>query len=118
MDELTHYVFTYFPHLMTPDETAANRVIFWQEKARQLDGEARAKRENITRKHFSTDDPNVLKLVKKGREQFIADVVERILREQRDQVVFNDCPKCQTLARTPTAKQCPKCFHRWHDNVG
>tara|TARA_B100000674_G_C37837410_1_gene913572 strand:- start:55 stop:384 length:330 start_codon:yes stop_codon:yes gene_type:complete len=27
---------------------------------------------------------------------------------------MNYCPKCDSLARTPKAKQCYKCFHKWH----
>ena len=25
------------------------------------------------------------------------------------------CPSCGSQLRTPTARQCPKCFHSWHE---
>jgi hypothetical protein len=113
MDELTRYIFIYQAHLMTEQERAANRAILGEEKAHGVEGSLR----EFYRKHLCSTDPEVMKLVAKGREKFIADVVERILREQYDEVVFNRCPKCQALARTPTAKQCPKCFYSWHGEV-
>ncbi len=112
MDDLTSYIFFYQSHLMTPQERAANRAIFGEEKAQGIEGRLA----EFYREHFGSTDPEVMMLVKKGREKFIADVVERMLREQYDQIFFNRCPKCQALARTPTAKQCPKCFHSWHDD--
>ena len=42
-------------------------------------------------------------------------VLARILREHYHEIEFNRCPKCGALARTPTAKQCRKCFHHWHE---
>jgi len=112
MEDLTRYIFIYHAHLMTTQEKSANRAIFGEEKSQGIEG----KLAEFYREHLGSTDPEVLKLVAKGREKFIADVVERILREQYDQIFFNRCPKCQALARTPTAKQCPQCFHSWHDD--
>jgi hypothetical protein len=40
---------------------------------------------------------------------------DRILRDH--EVFLNRCPYCNSLARTPTAKQCGKCFKRWGEDA-
>lgn len=42
-------------------------------------------------------------------------MAEKILEEYAFDIIINRCPKCQQLARTPHARQCPHCFHTWHD---
>ena len=112
MDDLTAYIFVYHQHLLTPQEQIARRALNAELKAKNCEGTRMA---SLLRKHWGTSDPEVLKLVEKGQDRFMADVVGRILREQYDQIIFNRCPKCHALARTPTAKQCPKCFYSWHE---
>lgn len=115
MNELQRYVFVYHAHLMTAQEVEANRVIFGESKSKGMPDGSPLK--SFYRERFGTSDPEVRRLVEKGREQFVEDVVARILNEQQDQIVWNHCPYCGALARTPTASQCPKCFFRWQDTV-
>ena len=42
------------------------------------------------------------------------ELAKLILDKFRDKVFFNNCPKCEQLARTPSAKQCRFCGHDWH----
>jgi len=50
-----------------------------------------------------------------GIDHFRLSTAERILKEDRDKIYFNNCPKCDELARTPDAKQCRFCGYDWHD---
>jgi len=109
---LSKYVFDWFHDLWTTEERLAHRAIQAELKAQNVEG---TKIAEMLRKHWGSNDPAVLALVKLGPEKFQQFVIDRLLRECADQIVFNRCPKCQSLARTPRAKQCPKCFHSWHN---
>lgn len=61
-------------------------------------------------------DPKVMALLADGIEAFGARLSDRVL-EHCDDVFLNYCPRCGALTKTPTAKQCPKCFFSWHDDV-
>jgi hypothetical protein len=92
MDELTAYIIKNYIHLMTILERAAY-------------------------KNLDVKDYRVKELLKNGAEPFLQSVCERILREHREELIINRCPKCEALARTPFAKQCPKCFFDWHETT-
>ena len=112
MDELTRYVFVNFSNLRTLHENLA---------ARSIDAEIKAQHsqslgmQQMLRAKWVSQDPEVLRLLENGAERFYFDVVQRILREHPNEVFLNRCPRCQGLARTPEAKQCPHCFFSWHD---
>jgi hypothetical protein len=59
-------------------------------------------------------DPAVLVLLENGIEHFHARTAERMLQDHYDQIYFNNCPKCQKLARTHYAQQCRYCGYTWH----
>lgn len=40
--------------------------------------------------------------------------VDFFLNKYEASFPMNYCPKCDLLTRTPKAKQCYKCFHKWH----
>ena len=63
---------------------------------------------------WGTEDKETLDLLNNGYQDFKRKSAEKILREQRDKVFINNCPNCNRLARTPTAKQCRYCGHDWH----
>ena len=111
MDELSRYIFNYFPQLMTVREKAAHRAMHAEMKAQNVEG---TRMSHLLREKWGTSDPEVLALLADGPETFMHSVSDRILREHPNQVYFNRCPKCEALAKTPTAKQCPKCFYSWH----
>lgn len=114
MDELTRYIVTYYPNLMTSKEKAAYRASFAEEKAENLE---RGKFQTMLRERWRSNDPEVVALLKNGPEEFLRNVRHRILREQANEVFLNYCPKCGALTKSPKARQCPKCFHSWHDDV-
>lgn len=114
MDELTRYIVTYYPNLMTIKEKAAYKASLGEEKAESLEP---GNFQRITRESWGSRDPEVLALLENGREEFLRRVKDKILQEHADEVFLNYCPRCGALTRTPTAKQCPKCFFSWHGDV-
>jgi hypothetical protein len=112
--ELSRYVFVYFRHLWSAAERAADRALLVEQKTRNREETRYAK---VLRQHLGSTDPAVLELVKLGPAAFQSHVVARLLRECSAQLVLNRCPKCQALARTPRAKQCPRCFFSWHETA-
>lgn len=68
-------------------------------------------------KGWLTSDHSVLDLLKDGYENFELNVANRIIDQNPDKVFFNNCPKCNKLARTPYARQCRHCGNTWHDLV-
>ena len=61
----------------------------------------------------STEDPEVLKLLENGIQDFHKKSAERVLNEHFQELTLNTCPNCGGIARTPTAKQCRYCEHDW-----
>ena len=114
MDELTRYIVSYYPNLMTPSEKLAQRSSIAEEKAENLEP---GTLQTMLRKKWCSNDPEVLALLKDGRETFLRNVRDRILREHANEVFLNYCPKCGALTKTPKAQQCPACFYSWHDDV-
>ena len=112
MDELTRYVVTYYPELMTVKERAAYKALVAEKKAENA---GPGSLQDMILKKWGTKDPDVLALLENGPEEFLHNVRGRILREHPDQVFLNYCPKCGALTNTPKAKQCPKCFFSWHE---
>lgn len=110
--DLTRYVVTYYMHLMTPAEREGWRTVMWRAKLRDANPEQM--KAMIAGKFVSTD-PAVIRLLKDGDQAFFRAVRDRILQEHSDEAFINLCPRCGALARTPTAKQCPKCYHSWRD---
>jgi len=89
-DELTKYIIFNYGHLMTELERRQQLLPI----------------ENLTPQADSAD-----------QDQFMLSMRERIMREHKSEIMLNRCPKCNALARTPTAKQCPKCFHSWRESA-
>jgi len=114
MDELTRYIFYSYFDLLTFKEKVAYKASFAEEKAENLEP---GKLQDFLREKWGSRDPEVLVLLKHGRDEFMRNVKDRILREHPDKVFLNYCPKCGALTRTPRAKQCPKCFFSWHGDV-
>ena len=71
------------------------------------------KKRRLTKEGFLSSNPKVLALLKGGSEAFMLQTALRILEDHSHKVHFNNCPKCQKLARTPKARVCPHCHHTW-----
>jgi len=107
-EHLTKYVIDYYSGLMTQAEWLAYRAFL-------AEGKIRHGYSPDLLADLRTNDPEALSLMHNGVESFMLRVRERILRDHRDTVVLNYCPKCRGLARTPKARQCCWCFYGWHD---
>jgi len=59
--------------------------------------------------------PIVLKLLA-AIDRFDEQSVARILREHRDEIRVNRCPRCNRIVASPNAKQCLWCGHNWHSS--
>jgi rubrerythrin len=111
MDELTKYIFDWCPKLLTIEERKARNHLISLQKIEKAESEGI---KNAIERNWLSTDGNVLKLLENGEEKFYKKVIERVLRDNPNRDFLNLCPKCNALARTPEAKQCPKCFYSWH----
>ena len=109
------YILRYSSHLMTAEEKKAWRhysTLFKQDKE-DISEFSNSRREMLLRNNWITDDHETLVLLKDGVEVFRENTAKRILSDNVNKVVFNYCPKCGKLTRTPKSKQCRYCFHDW-----
>ena len=110
MDEISRYIIRSADTLMSDVERRAYRAFFIKRKADALKGTRLANYFDDASLH----DPQVRALVDMGFDSFIETVRDRVMREDHEKHYLNHCPRCGALARTATAKQCPKCFFSWH----
>lgn len=132
MDELERYVIRFCSNLMNGMERRVHEHLLSsrplnETEQRLKDGIAwEEARGNVVpaemKSYFArtslppSDDPEVLRLASDGLDVFLERTAKRILAENRDKIVFNNCPFCGVLARTPQARQCRHCGHDWHSN--
>src|SRR5262245_45871081 len=107
-EHFDRYVINYYGGLMTRAEGRAHLTFLAEAKvAHGYSPDSMADRR--------TKDPEALSLMHHGVQAFRRKVRERILRDHRERIFLNYCPKCGGLAKTPRARQCFWCFHDWHD---
>jgi hypothetical protein len=132
MDEIESYVLHFFSNLMNETERQAYKHLLSarplnKTEQRLSDGiaweEARGNvvpdevKSYFARRHSRlSEDPEVLRLASRGLDPFLQLTAKRILAEDRDKIVLNNCPSCGALARTPQARQCRRCGHDWHSS--
>lgn len=104
------YIINYFSHLMTHDEKLALKYKIFNANA----SENAKMRSMMIEKGWINASPEVVNFLENSCEKFELDIVKRILTETPEKVFFNNCPKCNKLARTPYAKQCRFCSYSWH----
>lgn len=110
--EKAKYIIIHFPNLLT---TAEKLAIRHTSTVYKLEHSKSSNTEFYERNGWLTTDQSVLNLLKDGYEQFELNVANRILNEKPNSVFFNNCPKCNKLARTPYARQCRFCGNTWHE---
>lgn len=109
--ELIDYIFNYYFRLLELKEKSA--YLHQQAILKAENAESEKLKATILARWGSSDD-EILRLLNNGYEQFRETVAERILRDHKDEIFINLCPKCHKLARTPLAKQCRFCSYSWH----
>ncbi len=119
MDDITiekaDYIVNYYSHLFTLNEKKALRH---HRSTIKLEG---AQNVTLTRMYLKTgwlsDDPLILNYLNDGYVQFILSCAKRVLNDHPEEVIFNNCPVCQKLTRTPSARQCRWCGHDWRQSL-
>ena len=114
MDELAEYIIDYHGSYLTEVEKAAVREVHFRAKrdsSRRSENSGVAK---IIEDRLMSTDPAVIALAEQGLESLYLQIRDRVLHDHEDQLDLNRCPKCDGLCRTPRAKQCRHCFHKWH----
>lgn len=120
-EDLSGYVLTYFGRLMTSGEAQVRTDLMMEYKklVKQLGNEyghvvIRKSQWSASRQLVEAAYQDVRWIEYwERRADFFHRTSERILAQYPEKVFLNRCPFCNTLARTPTAKQCGKCFRRW-----
>ncbi len=62
---------------------------------------------------YGIGDKKTEKLVALGKDKLEEQIANRLLKENNG--IVNYCPKCEKIARTPKARQCRFCGHKWFD---
>lgn len=114
-EEEIEYIFRHYQSLMNVLEHAANSNFFFDEKLRTYPNTSEGYRKRLQNQRISK--PAVLKLMEDGYVNFRRNVAERIMKDHKEGIVFNRCPKCNQIVRTPLARQCNHCFYKWHNTV-
>lgn len=113
--ETATYIITYFSNLLTSAERMAIKHTNSTYKLENSTSDNTTLKRIYKEKGWLTSDQSVLDLLKNGYDNFELNVANRIIDQNADKVFFNNCPKCNKLARTPYARQCRHCGHSWHD---
>ena len=114
--DIAQYVIRHYSSFMTRNEHFAHMRLLTAMKRTHGRSDA-ASQEVMGQGPFSslqTNNPDILELSKDGFDAFAERTAERILADNKDQIVLNHCPRCKELARTPKPRQCRFCGHDWH----
>lgn len=107
---LKEYILKNYRGLFTSfeeDVLHINRLI---EKTKNYSDFNKAK---IQAREFEKFDQLVLNTAQDDIDSFLEKVALRILKDNENSIFINRCTKCQKIVRTPNAKQCNWCFHKW-----
>ena len=109
--ELIDYIIAHYMGLLGLKESMAQKHHIATLKAANKND---SRHRDLILRQWGTKDKEVLKLLDNGYEEFKRISADKILKDHKDKVFINICPKCGRLARTPKAKQCRHCGHNWH----
>ena len=114
---LAGYVVRYYSRFMSEQEGLAyNHLCYTAKYTGESDPAAQRKaKAKFPYSKMLSNDPAVLELARHGMQTLVLRVAKKIFAERGNQMFINRCPRCQALARTPKARQCPVCKHDWHD---
>lgn len=110
--ETVDYIITHCRDLMTQQEKSAWHYQLYTLKANASPEKLKFFKE----KGWMRETPESLELLKNGPEAFEWETAKRILADNPEKKLLNNCPQCHKLARTPKAKQCRHCGYSWHYN--
>lgn len=108
--ETASYIRNYFSRLLTDDEKLALKYHMYTYKTEDNP----QMRKVMVDKGWISERSDIKEFLNDGYDEFELNVSKRIMKETPEKVFFNNCPKCNRLARTPYARQCKHCGHSWH----
>jgi len=108
----SRYVLNHYSWLLTLEEKMAYKQIAGE---RKMEATESLPMRQMLRKVFQTDDAGVQVILAEGEVAFFDRIVLRVIREHGDKIIWNLCPKCGALTRTPRACLCPLCAHTWYE---
>ncbi|MBI3233097.1 MAG: hypothetical protein HYZ42_03500 [Bacteroidetes bacterium] len=115
--ETARYIIRHFPNLLTGAEKMAIKHTTSLHKIENSQYNNPNKIKIYLDQGWLTTDQNILDLLKDGYDSFELNVAYRIISQNPEKIFFNNCPKCDKLARTPYARQCRFCGHSWHNLI-
>ena len=117
-DDLPGYVINYYGGYMRPEEFQEYQELTLEYKRLmhelRSDYGERIEGGPVRYRHYLTEDAKAdprWQAYMDRRVAFYHRTSDRILQDH--EIFLNRCPYCNSLARTPTARQCGKCFKRW-----
>jgi len=117
------YIIDNFPRLMSEVEHDTIKCHHFGYKTEKSEDSVTPQQYNqkkgIIFSKFGVKENNEIKsLIRNGYEQFVINIGNRIEKDSPEEYILNRCPNCKFIARTPYAKQCRKCKHDWHEEIG
>jgi len=106
---LTEYIWNNYRHLLSPFDLRVEKADLLRKKSLPP-----VQERMVTRMWGETSSPDVEEALKDGFDAYQRAAVRRILRGHVNEVFINRCPRCNRVVRTPRARQCLWCHHRWH----
>ncbi|MBC8350473.1 MAG: hypothetical protein H8E66_00705 [Planctomycetes bacterium] len=111
---LTEYVWRHFRQFVTPFELRVG--MYAVPIVSDIDSEkGRRIYDHCESKHGHVEDEAVRAAFPGDLASFRLETRRRLMREPAEEVFVNRCRKCSRIVRTPTARPCPWCKHRWYD---
>ena len=110
---LRAYAFRHFPHLLTALE---RRVTEYSAPIVSNSEHWKIQRlyKYLEERDGHVADETLLAALELPYDDRKRHTLDRLIAENRDQMIENRCPACTRLARTPLARQCLWCGHDWH----
>ncbi len=114
--EEADFLIAHYSRLLTGKEQVAYKHLLHDEKLSANDnpGTRERMRAMLLRVGWLSDSKEVLTLFEHGISAFRQLIAAKLYAEHGGESLFNRCPRCQQLTRTPLAKQCRHCGHDWH----
>ena len=114
---LTQYVIKYFDRFLTPLE---RRACAYTVPIISSDDSPKVRSlcARLNDRYGFVADADVISACGADRYAFMDRTRDRLLADHADDVLVNRCPKCTRIVRTPMAKQCQWCKHKWHSIGG
>ena len=112
---LRAYVAKHCRHLMTPLERRTTEYTVPITSETPPSDKARRIYAMLEERDGHVDDHDTLLAFAAPAADRERNAVDRLIRDCYDKLSLNRCPACQRLVRTPLARQCLWCGHRWHD---